>query len=100
MMHTQNTHEERLQLVKELIPTLNKDACRTVEKEVRHRILEIGESLKWRLEPGTRVIVDGGKRLKAEPGEIVKVNRTRCEVKIDNRQGIWNVPMNLINIAG
>lgn len=99
MMHLQNTHEERLQLVKELIPTLNKDACRAIEREARQRIVEIGESIKWRLEPGMRIIVDGGKRLKAEPGEIIKVNRTRCEVKIEGREGIWNVPINLINIA-
>ena len=90
------TNTNTLQQVRSLIPTLTKLELDTLQQDVRQRIVEVAGDIKYSLRPGVQVIVNGGKKLKEEKGEIVKVNRSRAEVRINGT--IWNVPFTLLSL--
>lgn len=90
------TNTNTLQQVRSLIPTLTKLELDTLQQDVRQRIVEVAGNIKYELRPGVQVIVNGGKKLKEEKGEIVKVNRSRAEVRINGT--IWNVPFTLLSL--
>ena len=90
------TNTNTLQQVRSLIPTLTKPELDTLQQDVRQRIVEVAGNIKYELRPGVRVIVNGGKKLKQEKGRVVKVNRTRAEVRINGV--IWNVPFTLLSL--
>ena len=85
-----------LSKIRSLIPSLNKIELDDLQRDVRQRIVEVAGDIKYELRPGVKVIVNGGRRLKQEKGEVVKVNRTRAEVRINGT--IWNVPFTLLSL--
>ena len=90
------TNTNTLQQVRSLIPALTKLELDTLQQDVRQRIVEVAGDIKYELRPGVRVIVNGGRKLNEEKGEIVKVNRSRAEVKINGT--IWVVPFTLLSL--
>lgn len=91
-----NTDTNNLLQMRILIPTLSKPELDTIQSDIRRRIVEVAGDIKYQLLPGTKVIVSGGKTHKHDKGEIIKVNRSRAQVRINN--SIWNVPFTLISL--
>ena len=59
---------------------------------VKDRKRAIGNRLKYQLQIGDKVKINGSGRL--DNGVVTKINRTRAVVKIDNQQ--WTVPFTMI----
>ena len=55
----------------------------------------LARKTKRSLEPGLKVLVQGNKSGESS-GIIVKVNKTRCQVRLDSDGKIWNVPISMI----
>ena len=55
----------------------------------------LSRRMKHFLEPGLKVLVYGNKCGK-ENGTIVKVNKTRCRVRLDSDGRLWNIPISMI----
>jgi hypothetical protein len=55
------------------------------------------QRLKYELMVGDRVNVSGGKRVTNENGTVIKINRTRAQVKLDKDMRTWNVPLVFIS---
>jgi hypothetical protein len=55
------------------------------------------QKLKGTLVIGDRVMAAGGRKLNGDKGTIVKVNRTRAQVRLDNDTRIWNIPLTMLN---
>ena len=53
----------------------------------------LARKTKRSLEPGLKVLIQGNKK---GSGIIVKVNKTRCQVRLDSDGKIWNVPISMI----
>ena len=53
----------------------------------------LARKMKRKLEPGLKVLIQGNKK---DSGIIVKVNKTRCQVRLDSDGKIWNVPISMI----
>ena len=68
------------------------DELNHLEKVIRMKREDIARDLKYTLQPGDRVKVDGNKGLE---GIIHKVNRTKAVISDDNGQK-WNVPLTMI----
>ena len=64
-----------------------------VINEIKQRRTSLGQQIKYKLVPGDKVLVNGGKARKEE-GTIERLNRTRAVVKIGVTS--WNVPFNMI----
>ena len=67
-----------------------------VRNAAAERVEALSQRQKYDLLPGTKVLVDGGRKLGNEEGTIVKVNVTRA--KVDIKGVIWTVPFSLITI--
>jgi len=67
-----------------------------VRNAAAERVETLSQRQKYDLLPGTKVLVDGGRKLGNEEGTIVKVNVTRA--KVDIKGVIWTVPFSLITI--
>ena len=67
-----------------------------VRNAAAERVEILSQRQKYDLLPGTKVLVDGGRKLGNEEGTIVKVNVTRA--KVDIKGVIWTVPFSLITI--
>ena len=65
---------------------------RQIQQFVKDRKRAIGNRLKYQLQIGDKVKINGSSRL--EKGVVTKINRTRAVVKIDNQQ--WTVPFSMI----
>ena len=81
-------------LVAEL--TNQKDVNEVINIAVDQR-KRLSERMKNFLEPGLRVLVDGN-RSGTDSGTIVKVNKTRCQVRLDSDGRLWNIPISMIRI--
>jgi len=76
-----------------LINTLdNLDDLREVRSMIKDKIESLGRMTKYNLIIGDKVRVSGTNKI--EKGKIVKINRTRAVVEIDDKQ--WNVPFSMI----
>ena len=67
-----------------------------VRNAAAERVKILSQRQKYDLLPGTKVLVDGGRKLGNEEGTIVKVNVTRA--KVDIKGVIWTIPFSLITI--
>jgi len=67
---------------------------RQIQQFVKDRKRAIGNRLKYQLQIGDKVKINGSSRL--EKGVVTKINRTRAIVKIDNQQWTYNVPFTMI----
>ena len=65
---------------------------RQIQQFVKDRKRAIGNRLKYQLQIGDKVKINGSGRL--DNGVVTKINRTRAVVKIDNQQ--WTVPFTMI----
>ena len=63
-----------------------------LQKEIKEQRGYIGRQIGNKLQRGDKVRVSSGTGI--EYGEVIKVNRTRAVVRIDDRQ--WNVPFSMI----
>ena len=79
-------------LVAEL--TNQKDVNEVINIAVDQR-KTLSRRMKDFLEPGLKVLVYGNKCGK-ENGTIVKVNKTRCRVRLDSDGRLWNIPISMI----
>ena len=79
-------------LVAEL--TNQKDVNEVINIAVDQR-KRLSRRMKHFLEPGLKVLVYGNKCGK-ENGTIVKVNKTRCQVRLDSDGRLWNIPISMI----
>ena len=92
-MSEQNRNDELLEYITDSIREItNINHLNTVSKEIKEQRDYIGRKIGNKLQRGDKVRVSSGTGM--EKGEVVKVNRTRAVVRIDNRQ--WNVPFSMI----
>lgn len=82
------------ELILEINQMVSKKDLRILRNAVTDRIKVVGHMVKYSLDRGDIVIVEGGKKVDREEGTIVKVNRTRAVVNINGTE--WNVPFSMI----
>ena len=70
----------------------NVNDLRLLQKEIKEQRNYIGRTIGNQLQRGDKVRVNSGTGI--EYGEVIKVNRTRAIVRIDDRS--WNVPFSMI----
>ena len=63
-----------------------------ISRAIKRRRNWLGQEIGTQLQRGDKVRVSSGTGI--EYGEVIKVNRTRAVIRIDNRQ--WNVPFSMI----
>ena len=92
-MSEQNRNDELLEYITDSIREItNINHLNTVSKEIKEQRDYIGRKIGNKLQRGDKVRVSSGTGI--EYGEVIKVNRTRAVIRIDNRQ--WNVPFSMI----
>ena len=92
-MSEQNRNDELVANITDNIRKItNTNHLRTIQKEIKEQRDYIGRKIGNQLQRGDNVRVNGTNGI--EKGEVIKVNRTRAVVRIDNRQ--WNVPFSMI----
>ena len=92
-MSEQNRNDELLEYITDNIREItNINHLNTVSKEIKEQRDYIGRKIGNKLQRDDKVRVNGTNGI--EKGEVIKVNRTRAVVRIDNRQ--WNVPFSMI----
>ena len=92
-MSEQNRNDELLEYITDSIREItNINHLNTVSKEIKEQRDYIGRKIGNQLQRGDNVRVNGTNGI--EKGEVIKVNRTRAVVRIDNRR--WNVPFSMI----
>tara|TARA_R110002020_G_scaffold283411_1_gene499154 strand:+ start:167 stop:466 length:300 start_codon:yes stop_codon:yes gene_type:complete len=92
-MSEQNKNDELVENITESIRKITNTNClRTIQKEIKEQKAYIGRKIGNQLQRGDDVRVNGTNGI--EHGTIVKVNRTRAIVNIDDMH--WNVPFSMI----
>ena len=92
-MSEQNRNDELVANITDNIRKItNTNHLRTKQKEIKEQRSYIGRKIGNQLQIGDKVKVNNGTTI--EYGEIIKVNRTRAVVKIDDMN--WNVPFSMI----
>ena len=92
-MSEQNRNDELVANITDNIRKItNTNHLRTIQKEIKEQRDYIGRKIGNQLQRGDKVRVNSGTSI--EYGEVIKVNRTRAVVNIDNRS--WNVPFSMI----
>jgi preprotein translocase subunit YajC len=92
-MSEQNRNDELVANITDNIRKItNVNHLRTIQKEIKEQRSYIGRKIGNQLQRGDKVRVNSGTGI--EHGEVIKVNRTRAVVNIDNRN--WNVPFSMI----
>ena len=92
-MSEQNRNDELLADITDNIRKIdNVNDLRLLSKEIKEQRNYIGRTIGNQLQRGDKVRVNSGTGI--EYGEVIKVNRTRAVVQIDDRQ--WNVPFSMI----
>ena len=82
------------ELILEINTMISKKDLRILKSVIDDRLKMVGHMVKYSLDRGDIVIVEGGKKVDREEGTIVKVNSTRA---VDNINGTeWNVPFSMI----
>ena len=82
------------ELMLEINTIVDKSDLRILRDVVNDRIKVVGSMIKYTLNRGDIVMVDGGRKLDKDEGTIVKINRTRAVVNINGKQ--WTVPFSMI----
>jgi len=78
----------------EINQIVDKHELRILRNVVNDRIKVVGHMVKYSLDRGDIVMVEGGRKIGKEEGTIVKLNRTRAVVNINGTD--WNVPFSMI----
>tara|TARA_B100000902_G_C26727655_1_gene629823 strand:+ start:296 stop:592 length:297 start_codon:yes stop_codon:yes gene_type:complete len=92
-MSEQNRNDELVANITDSIRKItNTNHLKTISKELKEQRDYIGRKIGNLLQRGDNVIVSGTNG--REYGTIVKVNRTRAVVNIDDMK--WNVPFSMI----
>ena len=92
-MSEQNRNDELVANITDNIRKItNTNHLRTIQKEIKEQKAYIGRKIGNQLQRGDNVRVSGTNGI--EYGTIVKVNRTRAVVSIDDMH--WNVPFSMI----
>ena len=87
------SQEQELWEIEKLVNEINNiEDLKDIRNTVRNRIDKLAMDRKYNLKPGMKVRITGSNKL--ERGIIVKVNRTRAVVDIDNKN--WTVPFSMI----
>ena len=82
------------ELILEINTMVSKKDLRILKSVIDDRLKIIGHMVKYSLDRGDIVMVEGGRKIGKEEGTIVKLNRTRAVVNINGKQ--WNVPFSMI----
>ena len=82
------------ELILEINTMVSKKDLRILKSVIDDRLKMIGHMVKYSLDRGDIVMVEGGRKLEKEEGTIVTINRTRAVVNINVKQ--WNVPFSMI----
>ena len=82
------------ELILEINTMVSKKDLRILRDVVNDRIKVVGHMVKYTLDRGDIVMVDGGRKLDKDEGTIVRINRTRAVVNINGKE--WNVPFSMI----
>jgi ribosome maturation factor RimP len=86
------------ELILEINTMVSKKDLRILRDVVNDRMKMVGQMVKYTLDRGDIVIVEGGRKqdynLDNEEGTIVRLNRTRAVVNINGKE--WNVPFSMI----
>ena len=92
-MSEQNRNDELVANITDNIRKItNVNHLRTIMKEIKEQRSYIGRKIGNQLQRGDKVRVNNGTSI--EYGKIIKVNRTRAVVNIDDMH--WNVPFSMI----
>ncbi len=92
-MSEQNRNDELVANITDNIRKItNTNHLRIIQKEIKEQRAYIGRKIGNQLQRGDNVRISGTNGI--EYGEIIKVNRTRAIVKIDDMN--WNVPFSMI----
>ena len=81
-------------LMLEINQIVDKHELRILRNVVNDRLKVVGHMVKYSLDRGDIVMVEGGRKIGKEEGTIVKLNRTRAVVNINGKE--WNVPFSMI----
>ena len=82
------------ELMLEINTMVDKSDLRILRDVVNDRIKMVGQMVKYSLDRGDIVMVEGGRKLDKDEGTIVRLNRTRAVVNINGKE--WNVPFSMI----
>ena len=82
------------ELILEINTIVDKSDLRILREVVNDRMKVVGHMVKYSLDRGDIVMVEGGRKIGKEEGTIVKLNRTRAVVNINGTE--WNVPFSMI----
>ena len=82
------------ELILEINQMVSKKDLRILKSVIDDRLKMVGHMVKYSLDRGDIVMVEGGRKIGKEEGTIVKVNRTRAVVNINGTD--WNVPFSMI----
>ena len=82
------------ELILEINTMVSKKDLRILKSVIDDRLKMVGHMVKYSLDRGDIVMVEGGRKIGKEEGTIVKVNRTRAVVNINGTY--WNVPFSMI----
>lgn len=82
------------ELILEINTIVDKSDLRILRDVVSDRIKMVGQMVKYSLDRGDIVMVEGGRKLDKDEGTIVRLNRTRAVVNINGKE--WNVPFSMI----
>ena len=82
------------ELILEINTMVSKKDLRILKSVIDDRLKMVGHMVKYSLDRGDIVTVEGGKKVNKEEGTIVKLNRTRAVVNINGTE--WNVPFSMI----
>ena len=92
-MSQRNRNDELLANITDNIRKINNvNDLILLQKEIKEQRNYIGRTIGNQLQRGDKVRVNSGTGI--EYGEVIKVNRTRAIVRIDDRS--WNVPYSMI----
>ena len=82
------------ELILEINVMTSKKDLRILKSVIDDRLKMVGHMVKYSLDRGDIVMVEGGRKIGKEEGTIVKLNRTRAVVNINGTD--WNVPFSMI----
>ena len=82
------------ELILEINVMTSRKDLRILKSVIDDRLKMVGHMIKYSLDRGDIVMVEGGRKIGKEEGTIVKVNRTRAVVNINGKE--WNVPFSMI----
>ena len=82
------------ELILEINVMTSRKDLRILKSVIDDRLKMVGHMVKYSLDRGDIVMVEGGRKIGKEEGTIVKLNRTRAVVNINGTD--WNVPFSMI----